>query len=177
MVADHQRVGDQGRVNRGDRSGRSRRHRTDVAASEYREVKMLRRSSTAAGIATAATLLLTLGAVQAADDAKYPDWNGQWSRVVVPAVEGGAPNPGFDPHKPRGRGQQAPLTPEYAKVLDDSIADQAKGGLGRYPSARCIPSGMPRMMTFYEFEYVITPDTTYILVGGDDHYRRISAVR
>jgi hypothetical protein len=134
---------------------------------------MLKRSSTAAGIATAATLVLTIGAVGAADDAKYPDWNGQWSRLVIPAVEGGAPNPGFDPYRSRGRGQQAPLTPEYTKVLEDSIADQAKGGLGNYPSARCIPSGMPRMMTFYEFEYVITPDTTYILIGGDDHYRRI----
>ena len=51
--------------------------------------------------------------------------------------------------------------------------DQQNGGLGNYPSARCIPSGMPRMMTFYEFEYVITPDTTYILIGVDDHYRRI----
>jgi hypothetical protein len=134
---------------------------------------MLRQSSAAACIAAAATVMLAPGAVQAADKAQYPNWNGQWTRLVVPAVEGGLPNPGFDPRRPRGRGQEAPLKPEYAKVLEDSIADQEKGGLGNYPSARCIPSGMPRMMTFYEFEYVITPDTTYILIGGDDHYRRI----
>ena len=52
------------------------------------------------------------------------------------------------------------------------MADQAKGGLGNYPTARCLPGGMPRMMTFGEHEYVITPETTYILIGGEDHFRR-----
>jgi hypothetical protein len=79
----------------------------------------------------------------------------------------------FDPTKPWGPGQQAPLTPEYQKVLEDSMADQARGGLGNYPTARCLPGGMPRMMTFGTQEYVITPETTYILLGGEDHYRRI----
>src|SRR5215831_9605682 len=54
-----------------------------------------------------------------------------------------------------------------------SLADQATGGLGNYPTARCLPGGMPRMMTFGEHEYVITPETTYILIGGEDHFRRI----
>ena len=79
----------------------------------------------------------------------------------------------FDPTKPWGRGQQAPLTPEYQKVHEDSMADQAKGGLGNYPTARCLPGGMPRMMTAAQ-EYVITPETTYILIGsGEDHIRRV----
>jgi hypothetical protein len=43
--------------------------------------------------------------------------------------------------------QQAPLTPEYQKIHEASMADQAKGGLGNYPTARCLPGGMPRMMT------------------------------
>jgi hypothetical protein len=39
-------------------------------------------SSTAAvGVAMAAALMLTIGAVRAAD-AKYPNWKGQWSRVI-----------------------------------------------------------------------------------------------
>jgi len=118
----------------------------------------------------AAALMLAISAAQAADDAKYPNWKGQWNRVIVPGVGGqGA----FDQTKPWGPGQQAPLTPAYQKVLEDSMADQAKGGLGNYPTARCMPGGMPRMMTFYEQEYVITPETTYILLGGEDHYRRI----
>jgi hypothetical protein len=53
------------------------------------------------------------------------------------------------------------------------MADQAKGGLGNYPTARCLPGGMPRMMTAAS-EYVITPETTYILLGGgEDHIRRV----
>ena len=39
------------------------------------------------------------------------------------------------------------------------MADQAKGGLGNYPTARCLPGGMPRMMAAPRQEYVITPDT------------------
>ena len=71
----------------------------------------------------AATLNGTLGA-KAADDGKYPDWRGQWEFVRVPGV-GARMNPGFDPTKPWGPGQQAPLTAEYQKVLEDSMADQA----------------------------------------------------
>jgi hypothetical protein len=131
---------------------------------------MLEKSSIAA-VAVALAAALTIGGAVAADDAKYPDWKGQWRRVVVPGVGGqGA----FDQTKLWGPGQQAPLTPEYQKVLQESMADQAKGGLGNYPSAQCLPSGMPRMMTFGAQEYVITPETTYILVGGGvDHTRRI----
>ena len=38
--------------------------------------------------------------------------------------------PSFDQTKLWGNGQQAPLTPEYQAMLDASIADQEKGGLG-----------------------------------------------
>jgi hypothetical protein len=125
---------------------------------------MVERGSTVAvAIATAAVVMLTFGAVRA-EDGKYPEWKGQWSRFVVPGVGGqGA----FDQTKPWGLGQQAPLTAEYQKVLEQSMADQANGGLGNYPTARCLPSGMPRMMTFGSHEYVITPETTYIMLEWD----------
>src|SRR6516225_5957944 len=46
--------------------------------------------------------------------------------------------------------------------------------LGNYSTARCLPGGMPRMMMAFEpQEYIITPHTTYILIGENDHYRRI----
>jgi hypothetical protein len=135
-----------------------------------RKAMVERSTKCAVGVALAAALTVTAGGVQAFDDAKYPSWKGQWTRVIVPGVGGqGA----FDPTKPWGPGQQAPLTSEYQKVLEESMADQAKGGLGNYPTARCLPGGMPRMMTFGTQEYVITPETTYILLGGEDHYRRI----
>jgi hypothetical protein len=127
------------------------------------------RSSAAAALAL--TAALTIGSAALAADAKYPSWSGQWRRVVVPGVGGqGA----FDQTKLWGRGQQAPLTAEYQKIFEASLADQAKGGLGNYPSSRCLPSGMPRMMYFGAQEYIIEPGVTHILVGGGvDHTRRI----
>ena len=95
-------------------------------------------------VSLAAALTMTVGSTaSAADDAKYPNWKGQWLRQ------------------------------EYLKVLQDSIADQANGGLGNDPTAQCFAAGMPRMMTYEAQEYVITPEVTYILLGGDDHLRRV----
>jgi hypothetical protein len=122
---------------------------------------MLHRSSTGA-FAVVAALMVMIGAAQAADDAKYPNWKGQWN-AINPRLGGQAVK--FDPTKAWGPAQQAPLTPEYQKVLADSMADQAKGGLGNYPTARCLPGGMPRMMASPVQEYIITPETSYI-VGG-----------
>jgi hypothetical protein len=116
---------------------------------------------------------MTIGGVQAADDAKYPDWKGAWARFVVRGLGG---QPSFDQTKPWGLGQQAPLTPEYQKVLEDSIADQARGGQGNYfdHAVRCMPGGMPLMtIAFFPLEFVVTPDTTYILIGALDYFRRI----
>jgi hypothetical protein len=116
-------------------------------------------------------MALPVGGAQAADDATYPDWQGQWIRRVVPGLQGQV---AFDQTKSYGPGQGAPLTPEYQKVLKDSMADQQNGGLGNYSTARCLPGGMPRMMTaFQPQEYIVTPDVTYILIGAEDHYRRI----
>jgi hypothetical protein len=113
-----------------------------------------------------ATLILT--AAHAADDVKYPSWKGEWE-AINPRYGGQAIK--YDPTKAWGPAQQAPLTPEYQKVLEDSMADQAKGGIGNYPTARCLPGGMPRMMAAPRQEYVITPETTYIL--GNAELRRI----
>ncbi len=132
---------------------------------------MLHRGSTGA-FALAAALMMTMGGGQAAEDAKYPNWKGQWIAIVTPGLEGRQFK--FDPTKSRGLGQQAPLTPEYQKVLADSMAEQARGGLGNYPTARCFPGGMPRMAATRAQEYIITPETTYVLLGGsEDPLRRI----
>jgi hypothetical protein len=135
---------------------------------------MLYRSSIrAVSMALAAVPLLATGGAQASDSAKYPDWEGAWERFV-PAVSVVSPSglrtpggqPSFDQTRPWGRGQQAPLTPEYQKVLEESIADQASGGQGNnFDRARCMPTGMPHNMTFGPLEFVVTPDTTYILIG------------
>src|SRR5947208_9434076 len=112
---------------------------------------MLDRSSIAA-VAIALTVGLTMGAAEAADDyAKLPDWKGQWARFAVPGLPG---QPSHDQTKPWGRGQEAPLTPEYQKILEDSIADQAQGGLGNFPTTTGRSAGMPHMMmAFYPLEF------------------------
>src|SRR6202040_2414564 len=125
------------------------------------------------GAMAVVTLAWPMGGVQAADGAKYPDWRGAWARFVVPGLGG---QPSFDQTKPWGFGQEAPLTPEYKKVLEDSLADQANGGEVNFfdHAVRCFPGGMPlNMIAFRPLEFIVTPETTYVLVGGAEHYRRI----
>src|SRR4051794_25156980 len=124
-----------------------------------------------AAIALATTCWLSPATAQVFDYGKYPDLKGQWRRYVAPGVPG---QQGHDQTKAGGHGQQAPLIPEYEAILDASIADQDKGGLGHMSTSRCLPAGMPHMMmAFGPQEYVITPETTYILIDWDDHSRRI----
>src|SRR5260370_29230454 len=107
-----------------------------------------------------ATALLTAGAgAQAHDESKYPDWSGQW----VKAPDGGPPR--YDPSKPDGRGQQAPLKEQYRLVHEASMADQAAGGQGLYiSSVKCIPMGMPVQMSIvFPFEFGVTENTTFVL--------------
>ena len=74
-------------------------------------------------VVLAAALMMTIGGVRGAENAQYPDWEGAWARFVVPGLRG---QPSFDQTKPWGLGQQAPLTSEYQKVLQDSIAIKSK---------------------------------------------------
>jgi hypothetical protein len=125
------------------------------------------------GAIAVAALVMPMSGAAAADEAKYPDWRGAWARFVVPGLGG---QPSFDQTKAWGFGQQAPLTEGYKKVLQDSLADQANGGEGNFfdHAVRCMPGGMPlNMIAFRPLEFVITPETTYILIGGSEHYRRI----
>jgi hypothetical protein len=117
---------------------------------------MHHRTSIAAAIVAAA---LSLTAAAAQDGPRYPDWSGQWRK----APDGGPPR--YDPSKPDGAGQQAPLKEEYRRIHEASMADQARGGQGLYVmSVKCIPMGMPFQMSIvFPFEFVITPKTTYIL--------------
>jgi hypothetical protein len=117
-----------------------------------------------ASIAIAAAALIATAA-QAQDLSKYPDWSGQWKK---PAGVGN----NFDFGKPAGRGQQAPLTPEYQAVFEANSADRAEGGLGGDPTGLCLPHGMPRMMiAVYPIELIVTPATVYILTDYTTHRR------
>jgi hypothetical protein len=118
-------------------------------------------------VALAAALGVTIGGARAFDETKYPDLKGQWLRTDT-----GTPR--YDPSKPAGRGQQAPLIPEYQAILEASLADQAAGGQGYDPTSTCLAPGLPRVMNNYEgAEFVVTPGTTHILMEHIHDSRRI----
>jgi hypothetical protein len=116
---------------------------------------------------------LTVAEVAAFDEAKYPDWNGQWSRLRT-LRDRVSPNPSFDPNKFQGLAQEAPLTPEYQAILEASLADQAAGGSGLDRDYICFAAGMPRMMNVYStMEIIVRPEVTHILMGFLNETRRI----
>src|SRR6516164_4516333 len=94
-------------------------------------------------VALAVAVVSSAGS-QVFDYSQYPDLRGQWDRFIVPGLPG---QPSFDQTKPWGNGQQAPLTPEYQAILDASIADQEKGGLGNSAEhVLCRGAGMAFML-------------------------------
>jgi hypothetical protein len=108
-------------------------------------------------VAGTAALLITLAGAAAHDESKYPDWSGTWRRAPGVGI-------GWDETKPRGRGQQPPLTPEYQAIWEASMADQASGGQGGDTRVTCISNGMPRLMTIIRpIEFVILPKITYVV--------------
>src|SRR6266478_4580385 len=93
---------------------------------------------------------------QPVDLSRYPTWEGKWGRDPGP--------PRYDPSKPGRRGQQPPLTPEYQKIFEASLADQEAGGQGNDTTHRCIPVGMPRQATSgFPIDIVISAKAMIIL--------------
>src|ERR1700694_1091174 len=122
-------------------------------------------------VAVLAVLTAAGDGARAFDDSKYPNLKGQWLRARPPAgVTGQAP---FDPDKSWGLAQQAPLTPEYQKILEASLADQAAGGQGFWPSAKCLAVGMPAIMgPFQPMEFIVLPEITYVRIDHNRDTRR-----
>src|ERR1700754_106653 len=107
------------------------------------------------GAIVAAAFTLATSAAHALDEPKYPNFSSQWIRI------GGIQ---WDPSKPQGLKQEAPLTPEYQAIYEKSLADQAAGGHGNDLRFTCRTSGMPRNMSAISpFEIIIQPNVTYIL--------------
>ena len=133
-------------------------------------------------IASGATLLVmalaaVLNIATAADEAKYlekyPDLRGQWMGVLRtrPGLPG---QPSFDASKPWGKGQEAPLTAEYQAILEENLKSQKEGGTFDWLGATCLGFGMPLIAYGFEpQEFIVTPETTYILINWVEHNRRI----
>src|SRR5689334_2729769 len=100
-------------------------------------------------VAAAALSLVAMTAARAFDEAKYPDWRGMWQQLPPGSTA-------WDPSKPAGAGQDAPLTAEYRAIYDTSLKSEAEGGIEADPTRRCIPAAFPRvMMALKPMEIVI----------------------
>ena len=126
---------------------------------------MLQRSSIIGAAMLAATLCIGASA-GAQDTKKMPeDWDGLWGR--------GSPVGLWDPSKPPGLRQEAPLTAEYQAIYEQNIAKQRAGTFFDIKGI-CGPVGMPRVMILYEpIEVIIKPKTTYMLAESMSPLRRI----
>jgi hypothetical protein len=115
-------------------------------------------------IALAAAQTLATASAGSQDLGRFPDWKGQWQNLGRKI---------WDPTKPV-MAQEAPLTLEYQARFKASLADQAAGGHGNDLMYKCIPPGMPRMMVaYYPFEFIMTPDVTYIAFEHMTQLRRV----
>jgi hypothetical protein len=141
----------------------------------WEEAAMLERGSIVVAVVVAA-LLSTIAAASAFDETKYPDLKGLWRRGPNASTAGVGQGRGnvFDPAKAWGPAQQAPLTPEYQARFEANLADQAAGGQGIGETYACVSPGMPRVTNGYgQTEFVVTPNTTHILVENIRDSRRI----
>jgi hypothetical protein len=79
-----------------------------------------------------AALLVEIASAAAQDEPKCPDLRGQWTAI------GGSVK--YVPDKPRGLGQEAPLTPEYQAIFEANLRHMAEGGQGTDPTtSRTLP--------------------------------------
>jgi hypothetical protein len=92
------------------------------------------------------------------DDAKYPDFSGQWHPIGGPGRF--------------ARDVKPPLTTEYQGIFD---ATKSVGGQGTANMTyMCYSPGMPRVVNGYgDMEFVTTPTTFHILVDHIYDNRRI----
>src|SRR5436853_6054493 len=96
-------------------------------------------------------VLLTATALPSALAETYPDFESQWRN---PASDREA----WDPTRPAGLAQQAPLTAEYQAIFETSVRDQAAGGRGNNYKSSCVLDGMPRLMSLVApMEILIQP--------------------
>ena len=81
---------------------------------------------------------------------------------------------GWKPGVPPGRAQSPPLTPAYAKIFQQHLADADAGKPTGDPTANCLPPGMPRVMTMtYPMEITMGTNRVMIFAEWESQVRRI----
>ena len=118
-------------------------------------------------VAVPAALLVMLAAVAARAETTYPDLRGQWTAV------GGSVK--YVADKPRGLGQEAPLTPEYQAIFEANLRDHGGRRAGHRPD-HLVPfarDAARHQRLRRKIEFVVTPETTHVLVFHVLDSRRI----
>ena len=119
-----------------------------------------------------AAISIAAADAQILDYSKYPDLKGQWERY---AVRGSAASPGLIKQSLGARGSRPRSRPSIKPFMTRAWRiRQAVGSAAIVDHTRCGAEGMPFMMVaFRPLEFVISPETTYIIIADYDPLRRV----
>jgi hypothetical protein len=94
-----------------------------------------------------------------------PNWNGIWERVGSIT---------WEPNARPGVPENPPFTPEYAEKYRKTTEAARQGHPVQDPTSRCLPPGMPRIMTMsYPMEILMTPGQVTIIAEWSSQVRRV----
>jgi hypothetical protein len=94
-----------------------------------------------------------------------PNWTGIWERVGSIT---------WDPNGKPGVPENPPFTPEYAEKYRRTTEAARQGHPVADPTSRCLPPGMPRIMTMsYPMEILMTPGQVTIIAEWSSQVRRV----
>jgi hypothetical protein len=114
---------------------------------------------------------LALAAGPAAAKARHtpapalPDWSGIWERVGSIT---------WEPTGKPGVPENPPFTPKYAEKYRRTVQAAREGHPVADPTSRCLPPGMPRIMTMtYPMEILMNPRQVTIIAEWSSQVRRV----
>jgi len=94
-----------------------------------------------------------------------PNWDGIWERVGSIT---------WEPNGRPGVPENPPFTPEYAEKYRKTTEAAREGHPVQDPTSRCLPPGMPRIMTMsYPMEILMTPGQVTIIAEWSSQVRRV----
>jgi hypothetical protein len=94
-----------------------------------------------------------------------PNWTGIWERVGSIT---------WEPNGKPGVPENPPFTPQYAEKYRLTTQAAREGHPVADPTSRCLPPGMPRIMTMsYPMEILMTPGQVTIIAEWSSQVRRV----
>jgi hypothetical protein len=123
------------------------------------------RNALLGGLMAAACAAPPPARAQAAATSDIPDWSGIWERVGSIT---------WDPKGKPGVPENPPFTPAYAEKYRRTVQAARDGHPVSDPTSRCLPPGMPRIMTMtYPMEILMNPRQVTIIAEWSSQVRRV----